>query len=86
MLTKEERDRLPNSSFCGTSAKGNKERSYPVNDEKHCSSAISMSVHSKNPCKIIECALKKAEKNGWECGQHSELVESCRRGSKIHGM
>lgn len=65
VLTKEDRDALPNSVFCGPEGT----RSFPVTDEGHWMAANTFLPNSKysqiQKRKIKECLDKKKKQHGW---------------------
>jgi hypothetical protein len=65
---KKEYRTLPKSVFCGP-AGGSSPRSYPVNTEARCRSALSYARYAPNPEGIRQCALQKAREHpNWRCG------------------
>lgn len=54
-----------------------KEKKYPVNNEKRCSSALTYARYAEDPCKIANCVQRKCKQYP-NVGKSSELVKECK--------
>ena len=68
---------LPKNVFCGKAGGMENPDSFPVNSQQRCRMALVYSRFAPNPCGVVQCALKKAQKKGWKCGTHSNKEKKC---------
>lgn len=59
---------LKPSDYCGP-AGGDQPRTFPVSNEEECRAALTYARYAPNPEGIRKCALAKAKKHGWKCGE-----------------
>ena len=54
-----------------------KEKKYPVNTKKRCSSALSYARYAPSPCRIARCVKKNCSKKYPSVGKTSKLMTKC---------
>jgi hypothetical protein len=59
---------LKPSDYCGP-AGGDQPRTFPVSNKEECRAALTYARYAPNPEGIRKCALAKAKKHGWKCGE-----------------